>query len=166
MCEQDSKSVFKELNGFPYEMHVFREMQFVSHCYTVVSCQPISRHSVYKISAVYPSGARVRLFLRDTRFGFPDTLVYRNNRLTTPRGLRRKARKKKKDCSLRQLCPPPRGRDSGKVTTAHGKPLKTVGSDSFNLTVSLYCGRNLLYEILELTLVSVRKKLWYHLTVV
>ena len=62
MCEQDSKSVFKELIGFPYEMHVFREMQFVSHWYTVVSCQPISRHSVYKISAVYLSGARVRFF--------------------------------------------------------------------------------------------------------
>ena len=60
--EQDSKSVFKELNGFPYEIHVFRETQFVSHCYTVVSCQLIFRHSAYKISAVYLSGARVRFF--------------------------------------------------------------------------------------------------------
>ena len=71
MCEQDSKSVFKELNGFPYEMHVFREMQFVSHCYTVVSCQPISRHSVYKISAVYLSGARVRFCSEVRDLGSP-----------------------------------------------------------------------------------------------
>ena len=65
MCVHDIKSVFKELNGFPYKMHVFREMQFVwPHCYTVVSCQPILGHSVYKNSAVYLSGARVRFFER------------------------------------------------------------------------------------------------------
>ena len=64
----DIKSIFKELNGFPYKVHVFREMQFVSHCYTAVSCQPILRHSVYKHSGVYLSGARVRFFFRDTRF--------------------------------------------------------------------------------------------------
>ena len=64
MCVHDIKGVFKELNGFPYEMHVFREMQFVPHCYTVVSCQPILRHSVNKNSAVYLSGERVRFFKR------------------------------------------------------------------------------------------------------
>ena len=65
------KSVFKELNGFPYQMHVFREMQFVSDCYTVVSCQPILRHSVYKNSAVYLSGARVSFFLEIRDLGSP-----------------------------------------------------------------------------------------------
>ena len=72
MCVHNIKCVFKELNGVPYQMHVFREMKFVSHCYTVVLCQPILRHSVYKNSAVYLSGARVRFFFRDTRLGFPD----------------------------------------------------------------------------------------------
>ena len=68
MCvSRTKKDFFKELNGFPYEMHVFRKMQFVSHCYTVVSCQPIFRHSVYKISAVYLSGARVRFFFLEIR---------------------------------------------------------------------------------------------------
>ena len=65
------KSVFKELNGVPYQMHVFREMQFVSHYNTVVPCQPILRHSVYKNSAVYLSGARVRFFLEIRDLGSP-----------------------------------------------------------------------------------------------
>ena len=40
-------------------MHVFDEMQFVSHCYTVVSYHAIFRHSIHKQSAVYLSSARV-----------------------------------------------------------------------------------------------------------
>ena len=63
--------MFLEFNGAPYQMHVFREMQFVSHCYTVVSCQPILRHSIYKNSAVYLSGARVRFFLEIRDLGSP-----------------------------------------------------------------------------------------------
>ena len=43
-------------------MHFFREMQFASHCYTLVSCQAPSRLSVYKNSVVYLSGARVIFF--------------------------------------------------------------------------------------------------------
>ena len=35
----------------------FREMQFWSHCYTVVSYQALFRLSVYKSPAVYLSGA-------------------------------------------------------------------------------------------------------------
>ena len=58
-------------------MQVFREMQFVSHCYTVVSCQPILKHSVYKNSAVYLSGARVRVFFLKIRdLGSPTIIVY------------------------------------------------------------------------------------------
>ena len=41
----------------------FDEMQFVSHCYTVVSYQAIFRHSVYKQSAVYLSSERLFFFL-------------------------------------------------------------------------------------------------------
>ena len=55
VCVQDTQSVLKEVNGFPYKMHVFREMHFESHCFTVVSCRPILRHFVYKNSAVYLS---------------------------------------------------------------------------------------------------------------
>ena len=40
-------------------MHVFDEMQIVSHCYTVVSYQAIFKHSIHKKSAVYHSSARV-----------------------------------------------------------------------------------------------------------
>ena len=47
-CVHDIKSVFEEHNSFPYKMHVFRKMQFVSHCYSMVSCQPILSHSVYE----------------------------------------------------------------------------------------------------------------------
>ena len=71
VCVHDIKRVFKELNSFPYKMHVFREMQFVSHCYTVVSCQPMLRHSVCKKSEVYLSGARVRFFLEICILGSP-----------------------------------------------------------------------------------------------
>ena len=52
-------------------MQVFRKLQFVSHCYTAVSCQPIYRHSVYNNSAVYLSVARVRLFLEIRGLGSP-----------------------------------------------------------------------------------------------
>ena len=71
----DTNSVFKELNGFPYKMQVFCELQFVSPCCTVVSSKPILRHSVYKNSAVYLSGARVRFFLEIRDSGSP-TIVY------------------------------------------------------------------------------------------
>ena len=42
----------------------FRKMQFWSHCYTVVSYQALFRLSVYKISAVYLSGAKMCVFAR------------------------------------------------------------------------------------------------------
>ena len=42
----------------------FPEMQFWSHCYTVVSYQALFRLSVYKIPAVYLSGAKNVCFAR------------------------------------------------------------------------------------------------------
>ena len=43
---------------------VFREMQFWSRCYTVVSYKALFRLSVYKIPAVYLSGAKMCVFAR------------------------------------------------------------------------------------------------------
>ena len=42
----------------------FSEMQFWSHCYTVVSYQALFRLSLYKILAVYLSGAKMCVFAR------------------------------------------------------------------------------------------------------
>ena len=83
VCVHNIKSVFRELNGVPYQMHVFREMQFVSHCYTVVSCQSILKHSVYKNSAVYLSGARVRFFLEIRDLGSPTNCTEYSQKLPT-----------------------------------------------------------------------------------
>ena len=55
----------------------FREMQFWSHCYTVVSYQALFRLSVYKIPAVYLSGAKNVCFCTIRDFGSPT----KNNRL-------------------------------------------------------------------------------------
>ena len=49
----------------------FREMQFWSHCYTVVSYQVLIRLSVYKIPAVYLSGAKNVCFCTIRDFGSP-----------------------------------------------------------------------------------------------
>ena len=54
-----------------YKKCIFREMQFWSHCYTVVSYQALFRLSVYKIPAVYLSGAKI-VFLHDMPLWFPD----------------------------------------------------------------------------------------------
>ena len=47
-----------------YKNAFFREMQFWSHCYTVVSYQALFRLSVYKIPAIYLSGAKMCVFAR------------------------------------------------------------------------------------------------------
>ena len=49
----------------------FRKMQFWSHCYTVVSYQALFRLSVYKIPAVYLSGAKNVCFCKIRDFGSP-----------------------------------------------------------------------------------------------
>ena len=49
----------------------FREMQFWSHCYTVVSYQALFSLSVYKIPAVYLSGAKNVCFCTIRDFGSP-----------------------------------------------------------------------------------------------
>ena len=54
-----------------YKNAFFREMQFWSHCYTVVSYQALFRLSVYKIPAVYLSGAKNVCFCTIRDFGSP-----------------------------------------------------------------------------------------------
>ena len=51
--------------------HFFRKMQFWSHCYTVVSYQALFRLTVYKIPAVYLSGAKNVCFCTIRDFGSP-----------------------------------------------------------------------------------------------
>ena len=47
----------------------FGKMQFWSHCYTVVSYQALFRLSVYKIPAIYLSGAKNVCFCTIGDFG-------------------------------------------------------------------------------------------------
>ena len=54
-----------------YKNAFFREMQFWSHCYTVVSYQALFRLSEYKIPAVYLAGAKNVCFCTIRDFGFP-----------------------------------------------------------------------------------------------
>ena len=54
-----------------YKNAFSREMQFWSHCYTVVSYQALLRLSVYKILAVYLSGAKNVCFCTIRDFGSP-----------------------------------------------------------------------------------------------
>ena len=57
-----------------YKKCIFREMQFWSHCYTVVSYQALFRLSVYKIPAVYLSGAKNVCFCTICDFGSPTNI--------------------------------------------------------------------------------------------
>ena len=52
----------------------FRKMQFWSHCYTVVSYKALFRLSLYKIPAVYLSGAKNVCFCTIRNFGSPTNL--------------------------------------------------------------------------------------------
>ena len=54
-----------------YKNAFFREMQFWWHCNTVVSYQALFRLSVYKIPAVYLSGAKNVCFCTIRDFGSP-----------------------------------------------------------------------------------------------
>ena len=60
------------LTNVTFKNAFFSEMQFLSHRYAVVSYQALFRLSVYKIPAVYLSGAKKCAFLHDTRLWFPD----------------------------------------------------------------------------------------------
>ena len=53
---------------------IFRKMQFWLHCYTVVSYQALFRLSLYKIRAVYLSGAKNVCFCTIRDFGSPTNM--------------------------------------------------------------------------------------------
>ena len=63
----------------------FREMQFWSHCYTVVSYQTLFRLSVYKIPAVYLSGAKYLCFCMIRDFGSPTSRFKTLTRTPVPK---------------------------------------------------------------------------------
>ena len=59
-----------------YKNAFFRETQFWSHCYTVVSYQALFKLSVYKIPAVYLSGAKNVCFCTIRDFGSPTMSLF------------------------------------------------------------------------------------------
>ena len=59
-----------------YNDAFFREMQFWSHRYTVASYQALFRPSVYKIPAVYLSGATYLCFCTIRDFGSPTITMF------------------------------------------------------------------------------------------
>ena len=59
-----------------YKNAFFREMQFRSHCYTVVSYEALFRPSGYKIPAVYLSGAKNVCFCTIRDFGSPTKIIF------------------------------------------------------------------------------------------
>ena len=63
-----------------YKNAFFREMQFWLRCYTVVSYQALFRLSVYKIPAVYFSGAKNVCFCTIRDFGSPTIVHFENAR--------------------------------------------------------------------------------------
>ena len=54
-----------------YKMHIFDEMQFLSHCYTVVSYQAVFRYSIDNKSTLYLFSARIAFFGKTREFGSP-----------------------------------------------------------------------------------------------
>ena len=61
-----------------YKNALFREMQFWSHCYTVISYKVLFRLSEYKIAAVYLSGAKNVCFCTIRDFGSPTKKTHRD----------------------------------------------------------------------------------------
>ena len=62
-----SKSVFKDLNGFTYKLHVFHEMQC---CLVAIQWFHVKQHS--NIQCTKLQRAKVLCLLHDMRFQFPD----------------------------------------------------------------------------------------------
>ena len=66
---------FGHINGVPYKMLCFIEMQFTAYFYTVVPYLALFRLSIYKNSTVSKSGSFFFVILQDTRFRFPNYIV-------------------------------------------------------------------------------------------
>ena len=66
---------YRHINGVPYKMHFFIEMQFAAYFYTVVPYQALFRLPIYKKSAISKSGA---IFCHFARYAIsvPQLYVY------------------------------------------------------------------------------------------
>ena len=62
---------YRHINGVPYKMHCFIEMQSAAYFYTVVPYQALFRLQIYKKSAVSKSGAIFLSFCKLRDFGSP-----------------------------------------------------------------------------------------------
>ena len=62
---------YRHINGVPYKMHCFVEMQFAAYFYTVVPYQALFRLPIYKTSAISMSGAIFLSFCKIRDFGSP-----------------------------------------------------------------------------------------------
>ena len=62
---------YRHINGVPYKMHCFIEMQFAAYFYTVVPYQALFRLPIYKNSAISKSGAIFLSFCKIRDFGSP-----------------------------------------------------------------------------------------------
>ena len=62
---------YRHINGVPYKMHCFIEMQFAAYFYTVVPYQALFRLPIYKNSAISKSGAIFLSFCKIREFGSP-----------------------------------------------------------------------------------------------
>ena len=60
ICLIDLQLLGKSLNQYHAKYMHFSKMQLVSHCYTAVLCEPISKLYIYKNSTVYLSDCRVK----------------------------------------------------------------------------------------------------------
>ena len=65
-----------KLTCVAYKDAFFREMQFWLHCYTVVAYRALFRLSVYKIPAVYISGAKYSCFCKIRDIGAPTIMMF------------------------------------------------------------------------------------------
>ena len=69
VCMNDN--YYRHINGVPYKMHCFIEMQFTAHFYTVVPYQALFNLPIYKNSAISKSGAIFLSFCKIRDFGSP-----------------------------------------------------------------------------------------------
>ena len=69
VCMKDN--YYRHINGVPYKMHCFIEMQFAAYFYTVVPYQVLIRLPIYKNSAISKSGAIFLSFCKIRDFGSP-----------------------------------------------------------------------------------------------
>ena len=66
---------YRHINGVPYKMHWYIEMQFAAHFYTVVPYEALFNLPIYKNAAISKSGAIFLSFCMIRDFGSPTKFV-------------------------------------------------------------------------------------------